>query len=515
MAIGVARAGAPTINRDFVEETLMHRTSQRTGLATLIVFAMCGTAPAWAASPLIKLKPGYDHPSANTQVTGSGFGASEAVDVYFDTTDEAIVVTNASGGFGIKVPVPANATPGAHYITAVGRRDGLAAQKLFSVSTDWAQFHFDQQRKGLNPYENVLAPGNVADLDLDWTFPTGNVVGSTPAVVRGILYVGSSDDNIYAINATTGAQLWKYQTGGPVYSSPAVANGVVYAGSGDDNLYAINATTGALVWSVQTLAPIFSSPAVANGVVYVGSTDDNFYAYNASTGALLWAAHTGGQIVGDPAVANGVVYIGSGDGNLYAFNATTGAQLWAATTVEPVYDPVVANGIVYVGLEEFGLYAFNATTGAFVWAGSANGGVFGTAPAVANGVVYAGNSNGLLYAFNAGNGFQLWASGVGPVGSAPAVANGVVYASAFGTLYALDRTSGATLWSAVVATTVNSSPTVTNGMIYIGSDDNSVHAYALYGGNDPLYRGNRQAPAIWSLHPDWSLKPSRSEDATP
>jgi len=67
-----------------------------------------------------------------------------------------------------------------------------------------------------------------------------------------------------------------------------VVNGVVYVGSDDDNVYALNARTGALLWSHGT-GSVFSSPAVANGLVYVGSYDGNVYALNASTGALLWS----------------------------------------------------------------------------------------------------------------------------------------------------------------------------------------------------------------------------------
>ena len=87
--------------------------------------------------------------------------------------------------------------------------------------------------------------------------------------------------NVYALNATTGAELWNYPTRGEVFSSPAVANGVVYVGSGypDNLLYALNATTGALLWSYATGFPVYSSPAVANGVVYVGSEDGNVYAF--------------------------------------------------------------------------------------------------------------------------------------------------------------------------------------------------------------------------------------------
>src|SRR5437899_11176442 len=60
-------------------------------------------------------------------------------------------------------------------------------------------------------------------------------------------------------------------------STPAVANGVVYVGSTDGNLYAFQAATGQKIWSAPAGAAtgnwVASSPAVANGVVYVGSLD--------------------------------------------------------------------------------------------------------------------------------------------------------------------------------------------------------------------------------------------------
>jgi outer membrane protein assembly factor BamB len=63
-------------------------------------------------------------------------------------------------------------------------------------------------------------------------------VESSPAVANGVVYVGSSDDKVYALNASTGALLSSYTTGSSVYSSPAVANGVVYIGSLDKKVYA-------------------------------------------------------------------------------------------------------------------------------------------------------------------------------------------------------------------------------------------------------------------------------------
>ena len=84
---------------------------------------------------------------------------------------------------------------------------------------------------------------------------------SSPAVANGVVYFGSDDNNVYALNANTGAKLWSYATGSlAVASSPAVANGVVYVGSDDHNVYALNASTGAKLWSYTTGAAWIPRP---------------------------------------------------------------------------------------------------------------------------------------------------------------------------------------------------------------------------------------------------------------
>ncbi len=122
--------------------------------------------------------------------------------------------------------------------------------------------------------------------------------------------------------------LWSFEgvAGSGTESSPAVANGVIYIGSDDGNLYALNASTGAKLWSFTTDLGVRSSPAVANGVVYVGSYETagngeggNMYALNASTGAKLWSDNTGSAVLSSPAVVDGVVYVDTVAGQLYAF----------------------------------------------------------------------------------------------------------------------------------------------------------------------------------------------------
>ncbi|MDP2953063.1 MAG: PQQ-binding-like beta-propeller repeat protein, partial [Chloroflexota bacterium] len=151
------------------------------------------------------------------------------------------------------------------------------------------------------------------------SYTTGGPAQSSPAVANGVVYVGSGDKKLYALDAATGALRWSYTTGDAVTSSPAVASGVVYVGSRDRKVYALDAATGALRWSYTTGGMVDSSPTVANGVVYVGSWDNKLYALNAASGALGWSYTTGGLVWSSPAVANGVVYVGSYDSKVYAF----------------------------------------------------------------------------------------------------------------------------------------------------------------------------------------------------
>jgi outer membrane protein assembly factor BamB len=222
-------------------------------LFACVMAMLCGIgSPAFAQA--LKLTPASDHPTATDKLGGSGFGASEAVDIYFDTTEILLVVTTSTGAITThQWTVPGSALPGQHWITAIGRKSGDAAQKPFTVETDWTQRGYGAHSKRTNPYENVLNATNVSSLDIAWSATTGSfIVQSSPAVANGVVYVGSYDDKLYAYNATTGALLWSATTGNAVHGSPAVANGVVYVGSKDDNLYAYNATTGALLWSATT-----------------------------------------------------------------------------------------------------------------------------------------------------------------------------------------------------------------------------------------------------------------------
>lgn len=445
--------------------------------------------PSAPSSPQVYDLPTQGPPTTNVLIQGAGFDPLTAIDVYFDSTKLASTTTDKNGAFGngvitatgatfTRLQVPANALPGQHTITAQERVGQKSAQKSFLVQTDWAQFGFNEQHTAFNPYENVLTPGIVGNLVVDWKYKTASNVADAPAVANGVVYIPSDDGYLYALSANTGALVWKSGFRGN-FSSPAVANGAVYAGSVDySNAYidAFNASTGDLIWKSSAVGPPTGAaiPTVANGVVYIGSMDNNVYALDATTGAILWKYATQGQLYSSPAVANGVAYIGSEDHYVYALNARTGDLVWRRVLPEGIASSAsVANGILYIGdtFPDDQLYALDAGTGDLLW-------TYGTgATAVANGVVYVSTS--ALYALDAKTGTFLWEFNE-PGLSSPTVANGVVYVGAEdGRVFAVDATTGELLWQYATGQIAGPSPAVVNGIVFIGSGDENVYAFHL------------------------------------
>ncbi len=314
-----------------------------------------------------------------------------------------------------------------------------------------------------------------------WTYTTISAVESSPAVVGGIVYVGSDDDNVYALDAATGHVRWTYTTGGAV-GSPAVAGDTVYVASGDGRLYALDAATGHLRWTYTT-GDTVGSPAVAGSTVYI--CGDEVDALDAATGHVRWTYNVGGSAC-SPSVVGDTFYVGIWglSAKVYALDAATGHLRWtyAIVNVDPEVASIsaVVGGTVYIGVWGSEVDALDAASGQLRWTYTIGGSTasIGSNPAVADGTVYIGCNNDKVYALDAATGHLRWTYTTGfSVDSTPAVADGTVY---FGSeddkVYALDAATGHVRWTYTTGGPVDSSPAVVGGTVYIGSDDNKVYA---------------------------------------
>ncbi|MFT2092936.1 PQQ-binding-like beta-propeller repeat protein [Paraglaciecola sp. 2405UD69-4] len=296
----------------------------------------------------------------------------------------------------------------------------------------------------IGSYDHKLYAIN-QDGSLAWSFSAGAGISATPVIADdGTIYFGSIDNNIYALNSD-GTLKWSFTTDGDINSWASIGQDeTVYIGSDDNKVYALN-NDGTLKWSYETNGDVRSSPTVsADGVIYFGSYDNNFYALN-SDGTLKWSYETGAEIAGSSAIGDdGTIYTGSFDGNIYAFQPD-GTVSWTFTTENRVRSsPAIdINGNLYFGSYDTYLYSISSD-GELNWRYPVDSVIQGSPTITSDGTVYIGASNGVFYAVSSDGELNNSYTTAGAIFSSAAVGtDGTLYAGSFdGKLYAFEGSYG-------------------------------------------------------------------------
>lgn len=368
----------------------------------------------------------------------------------------------------IRAAHPRTPTPVAGLIETHAPEAGTAVNE---GSADVPIERGDLARTGVMP-----GPGPGSLPTIRWRFVTGGKVWTAPAVVDGVVYFGSEDKHVYALDATTGELRWRYKTGDWVRESVTVADGFVFAGSYDGKLYALDAATGNRRWTFD--GGSFRSPAVADGVVYV-SGKNGLYSLDQSTGKQRWIfVHTYLQT---PSFADGTVYVGSIDQFVYALDAQTGSERWRFDTGDLVTTPVVVGDtLIYVVNDDGDVFAIDRTSGQEKW--HYNAGEFESLAALAlSGDTLVASGGKLvfgvtLFALDAQTGVERWHVDLGDIllWSVTVVGDRLYLADSLG-LRSLDAESGNQVWLLPIRNIVTEIAVV-NGVIYAGGSDGVMTA---------------------------------------
>lgn len=360
------------------------------------------------------------------------------------------------------------------------------ATALSGAAPGWSQFKGDNFHSGC-----AIMVGSKTGQPA-WAFGTGGGIYSAAVLSpSGVLYFGSSDHSIYALNAVTGAMLWSYQTNGAIgFTSPLVdANDTVYVASWDSTVYALDANSGALKWSYVASDYVDSPLVMVDDIVYGGlANNDAVIALFATTGRLVWTSAAGaGGSGGIVSNGKGLLFAASRSNlNFSALNDHTGDVVWsvpvgAVLLSAPSMD---AYGVAYDGGNDERVYALYTAAGggAVKWTFQTNGAVRCT-PTVCNGVVYATSQDGSVSAIESSSGTQKWRVSIGDgsniMDSAPVLgAEGLVYVGSSDTnVYALNSVDGSVVWKYMTRGSIVAPPTVGINMVYVSSTDNTMYAF--------------------------------------
>ena len=199
----------------------------------------------------------------------------------------------------------------------IGRGDGpVNVEHLLNAPSNpeqWLHYGGNYANHRHSPIDDIT-PDNAASLKVAWAFPTGTSqqFEVSPTVYDGIMYVTTSYNRIFALDAATGEIYWRYDHQQPddlrlccgiVNRGAAIAGDLVLMATLDAKLLAFHRLTGEIVWekTIADYAKGFSAtsmPLIVKDMAIIGIAGGEFGvrgffdAYDVATGALRWRHYT-------------------------------------------------------------------------------------------------------------------------------------------------------------------------------------------------------------------------------
>lgn len=321
---------------------------------------------------------------------------------------------------------------------------------------------------------SIIAEQSIKPL---WTFRCEDEIRSSATFEAGMIYFGTYDNNLYALNASSGEFLWKFPTEGGIVSRPAYFDGSIFFGSEDHRLYAITARGGKLAWTYGTQAEIRCSPAIADGHVFIGSDDGFLHAVNIQIARRAWSVDVGEPIRSIPSIANELIYFGTEGGEVLCVDFR-GQLKWRFRAKRAVTSsPLIASGTVYFSSIDSTVYAVDAKSGWAIWRFRMGKGSI-SSPCRAENYIIIGSADGYIYCLDSGNAREVWRFKTDhQVSGSPVHYKDSVYCgSADGNLYCLEYRTGRLRWKFSTGGPITSSPVIVNDVVYFGSLDHIFYA---------------------------------------
>lgn len=367
--------------------------------------------------------------------------------------------------------VPSESTARETVIPGTGTEVEPEADVRKDFSGDVPMYLGNPARTGEMPGPDPV--GRIGEL---WRVETGKDVYSSPAVVDGMVYIGTgwgadTIGAVLALDAATGEEVWRFEgsEGSGFPSSPAVAHGTVYVGSNDFYLYALNASDGKLIRQFApagwTACGAVASPLITGTTLLAsflcaleGSISDTgilvnmdvvVVAFDSMTGTELWQFHSNNSsVLNSPAMSEGILVVNTVDkddysaGTVYGLDAATGSEIWHfSATTGFIASPVIDAGLVFVKGRSGDLFALDLNSGLERWRVGTGGEVSATTLAVADGVVYVTGGDRRFYTLDANTGEEIGTPSLRPDIISPLAVTAIsVYAvDNHGVLVAVER----------------------------------------------------------------------------
>lgn len=210
------------------------------------------------------------------------------------------------------------------------------------------------------------------NIKVNWEYRHQDDISGGFVVDKGILYTGTFDGSLLALDQSSGKKLWSYHAGGRIFSTPAVSGNRIVFTSTEGYVYCVS-KQGKLLWKYASKKPVVSSPLINNDRVYTGFSDHSFRCLDLSDGSLIWDFNEVEGFVQTALLYNNMVYFGAWDSNIYALDQNTGKLKWKWSNQRSrAYSPAMAApigayGRIFTVTPDYYITCFDAESGEIIW----------------------------------------------------------------------------------------------------------------------------------------------------
>ncbi|HEY7330608.1 MAG TPA: PQQ-binding-like beta-propeller repeat protein [Gemmataceae bacterium] len=343
-----------------------------------------------------------------------------------------------------------------------------------AAKADWPVFRGNSEQTGVAV---VTMPDK---LELLWKFSTQDSIEGAAAIAGGVVYIGSYDEYLYALDLASGKEKWKYKAG-PIKASPAVRGGKVYVGNADGVFQCVDAAKGEKSWTFETDGEITSGANFAGDLVLFGSHDETLYCLT-KDGNEKWRFKTQGPVYGSAAVVGGKTFVAGCDSKLHVLDVATGNEEHSVDLGgQTGATGAVVGDHLYVGTMTNQFDAIDWKQGRLDWAFQADERPqpFYASAAVTDRLVLAGSRDRRLHALERKTGKEAWNFPTeGKVDASPVVVGKRVFAPSLdGNLYILDLESGKQIDKITLDGPIQGSPAVADGFLILGTTKGTVYCF--------------------------------------
>src|SRR5260221_9763035 len=270
-------------------ETGASRQSDRANLRIKVFLRICADGvlrlsalPDRAFVPIVTICPGSRHAAVSANPNNIRRGGFMRIGLRFFIAASLFAFGN----------VQAQEVKGGATTTAAPMSPSLApvTQAMLDASAGDGVNHLhpnsNYEQTRYYPAAQITA-GNVDKLKPVFTFQTAvlEAMETAPLVVNGVMFLTTSFNHVYAVDAVTGREFWHYKHKmgpittfccGPNNRGVAAYEGMLYMGTLDAKLVALDAKTGKVAWEVLIADPEKGysetmAPTVVEGKVLIGT----------------------------------------------------------------------------------------------------------------------------------------------------------------------------------------------------------------------------------------------------